>query len=777
MAIVYLAEHNTLKRKFAVKVLSDVLSNQASVRDRFLQEARVLASLDHPGIVRVTDVIETGSRIAIVMDYIEGSTLDHLIGTQVGPIPWRGALKLFQQILDAVKYAHSKGVIHRDLKPANIMVTPAGKTRIMDFGIAKIAGSNVMTRTGARLGSPFYMSPEQVQGLKTIDQRTDVYSLGITLYEMLAGRLPFNDEEDTSEFQIMTKIVNGNIPDPRTFYPHIPEKLVECIIDATESDILKRISSCSVFEQVIRYVQENETDDPIEQYKNETSSSNIMDAAVTDTEFDRFPSDLYRESDEIRPEKTVNTYHANRRTWIRKMPIMFILLLAGAATGTGLYYLFFQKHFQYRAALEMEEGGAYLAALQQLNALGDYSDAEQQGYRITRQLMSDYLETEQYYNLAKLLNTLDSNFVDELFRDLCVTTYKIYSLVQVVNQYGLELNHIGKLSLANFPQGVTVIAGTLQVPPEQRLAPKVIVTRHDTFIGTISGTLHVGFNYHESLSTGVELIIPPDSLIARISEVQSVLSAAYPDLRLTNAAILVEDAIPYETTVDVLGILQNAGYTDIEIQVAPGSVLCNAVSYTVGDQSTSDQGASDTLTSIGFAAYSADGRDDETGHISDLQSAASSGTGLASGQTGQVLIAGAGGGVASSAYTVSSSEMQAVHLAPQVSFSASSSGEAIDLGYRNMSDIRRRINVIKMRVQTAYEDLLRSNPGASGTITITFSITPSGSVTGVSVSCPGALASLQGTVSSAVSSLNFGPAPEQTQDLPVTVSFCLTPPE
>lgn len=758
MAIVYLAEHNTLKKKFAVKVLSDVLSNQASVRERFLQEARVLASLDHPGIVRVTDVIEAGSRIAIVMDYIEGNTLDHLIGTQVGPIPWRGALKLFQQILDAVKYAHSKGVIHRDLKPANIMVTPEGKTLIMDFGIAKITGSNVMTRTGARLGSPFYMSPEQVQGLKTIDQRTDVYSLGITLYEMLAGRLPFNHEEDTSEFQIMTKIVNGNIPDPRTFYPHIPDKLVECITDATESDVHQRISSCSVFEQVIRYVQENETDDLIERYKNETCSNNIMDAAVTDTEFDQNPSDHYRESDEIRSKKTANSYHTNRRTWIRKIPIMFILLFAGAGTGTGLYYLFFQKHFQYRTALEMAEGGAYLAALQQLNALGDYSDAEQQGYRITRQLMSDYFETEQYYNLAKLLSVLDSNFVDELFRDLGVTTYKIYRLVQVVNQYGLELNHIGKLSLANFPQGVTVIAGTLQVPPEQRLKPKVIVTRHDTFIGTISGTLHVGFNYHDSLSTGVELTIPRDSLIARISEVQSVLSEAYPDLRLTNAGILVDETVPYETTVEVLEILINAGYSEVEVQVGPSSIFSNVLSY------------EDML---------------------DFQSAAGAGQGLASAQTEQSLnsCAAIGGGLASRAASgggvqtldtlecVSFTAVQTAHSAAQVSFSASASGEAIDLGYRNMSDIRRRINVIKMRVQTAYESLLQTNPGASGTITINFSITPGGSVTGVSVSCPSSLSSLQGTINTAISSLNFGPASEQTQNLPVSVPFMLTPPD
>lgn len=201
--------------------------------------------------------------------------------------------------------------------------------------------------------------------------------------------------------------------------------------------------------------------------------------------------------------------------------------------------------------------------------------------------------------------------------------------------------------------------------------------------------------------------------------------------------------------------------------------------------------ASDVLSSIGFAAYGTGAAGGGAGFVGDLQSAASSGTGLSSGQTGQALIAGAGGGgsggigglagggggVAATAGTVSASQMQAAHQAAQVTFSASASGEAIDLGYRNMSDIRRKINIIKMRVQTAYESLLRSNPGASGTITIDFSITPGGSVTGVSVGCPGPLASLQGTVTSAVSSLNFGPAPEQTGNLPVTVPFSLVPPQ
>lgn len=197
------------------------------------------------------------------------------------------------------------------------------------------------------------------------------------------------------------------------------------------------------------------------------------------------------------------------------------------------------------------------------------------------------------------------------------------------------------------------------------------------------------------------------------------------------------------------------------------------------------------LQDIGFAAYGTQGVGGGAGFIGDLQAAASSGLGLASGQSGQALIAGAGGGgsggigalvpagggVVGTAETVSQSDIEAVHRAASVSFSATASGEALDLGQRNMTDIRRRINVIKMRIQTAYESLLRTNPAAGGTVQISFNITPSGAVTGVVVNAPGELSSLVPTIQSAVAGLNFGPAEGQTSDLPVSVPFVLVPPE
>ncbi len=197
------------------------------------------------------------------------------------------------------------------------------------------------------------------------------------------------------------------------------------------------------------------------------------------------------------------------------------------------------------------------------------------------------------------------------------------------------------------------------------------------------------------------------------------------------------------------------------------------------------------LQSIGFAAYGTGGTGGSAGIATDLQAAASSGAGLVSGGGGEAVIAGAGsggsggisglvgegGGPSASIEGVSSSEVDAVHRAAEVSFSTHSSSAQIGVQGRTMNDIRRKINTINMRVKRAYEDLLRTNPTAGGTINVSFSITPSGSVTGVSISAGGSLSSLEPSVRAAVQSLNFGPSSEQIEDIPMTVPINLVPPE
>ena len=251
MGMVYLAKHETLHRKAAVKVLMENLSTNPQIRERFIQEAKLMAGLDHQNIVTLYDfTIEP--KLSLIMEFIDGRGLDQMIGQEVGPIPWEKALPLFTQILDGVGYAHSKGIIHRDIKPANILISKEGKVKITDLGIAKIAGQQGMTRTGAQMGTLYYESPEQIQGARDVDHRSDIYSLGMTLFEMLAGRLPFDTTGNTSEFAIMSSVVHRKAHlDPRDYYPHVPEWLVQMVQKATELDPAMRFQSCEDFKQEI----------------------------------------------------------------------------------------------------------------------------------------------------------------------------------------------------------------------------------------------------------------------------------------------------------------------------------------------------------------------------------------------------------------------------------------------------------------------------------------------------------------------------------------------
>ena len=251
MGSVYLARHIHLGSKAAIKILHNQFTADSSIRERFINEARLMSDLRHPAIVEQREFFEENGSLVLVMEYIEGRSLDEMIGSEIGPITWERALPLFMQVLDGMAFAHSRGIVHRDVKPANILVSSEGRVKLTDFGIAKISGQKGLTKTGTKLGTIYYMSPEQIRGSRDVDHRADIYSLGMTLYEMLAGRLPFGEEDTTSEFRIMKTIVDSNIPDPREFYPHIPENIVSVIRNATASDLDSRIQDCDQFRNML----------------------------------------------------------------------------------------------------------------------------------------------------------------------------------------------------------------------------------------------------------------------------------------------------------------------------------------------------------------------------------------------------------------------------------------------------------------------------------------------------------------------------------------------
>lgn len=193
MAIVYKAVQPSLQRHVAIKVLPPQFTFDTIFVQRFQREAVAAGRLKHPNIVTIYDVGEQGGIYYIVMEYLEGVILAELIRQQ-GPLPLQRVAHIAQQVASALDYAHGQGFIHRDIKPGNVIVGPGDHATLTDFGIVKAAEGTTLTRTGMMIGTPQYMSPEQIQG-REIDYRADIYSLGIVCYEMLTGRVPFGGRD------------------------------------------------------------------------------------------------------------------------------------------------------------------------------------------------------------------------------------------------------------------------------------------------------------------------------------------------------------------------------------------------------------------------------------------------------------------------------------------------------------------------------------------------------------------------------------------------------
>ncbi len=241
MGEVYLAEEEDLGRQVAIKLLAPEFTRDPKLVERFKQEARVQASLIHSNIVTLYTFFKEDNNYFMIMEYAEGVTLKELI-SKTGPIPEDRAVKIFNQILDGLEFAHSRSIVHRDIKPANIMISSTDNVKIMDFGIAKILGDMGMTKTGTKMGTIYYMSPEQVRADKEIDQRSDIYSLGVTFYQMLSGQLPY-DTTTLSEFEIMEQIVRKELEDPRKVYPYISENSVKVMFGMLVKDKNQRFQS------------------------------------------------------------------------------------------------------------------------------------------------------------------------------------------------------------------------------------------------------------------------------------------------------------------------------------------------------------------------------------------------------------------------------------------------------------------------------------------------------------------------------------------------------
>jgi serine/threonine-protein kinase len=247
MAVVYKALQPALQRNVALKVLSPMLGADPTFVQRFYDEARRTAQLEHPNIVPIYDVGQAGGSVYIAMRYINGSSLQELLGREC-PLSTDRAIAIAGQVAEALDYAHEHGVIHRDVKPANIMIENGDRVTLTDFGIAKVAGATQFTRAGSIVGTPDYLAPEQARGAE-VDGQADLYSLAVVLYEMLAGRTPFQSDNPLG---VVHAHVSTLPPSPIEFNPSIPETMAAVLLRALQKDPRRRFATCREFIDAMR---------------------------------------------------------------------------------------------------------------------------------------------------------------------------------------------------------------------------------------------------------------------------------------------------------------------------------------------------------------------------------------------------------------------------------------------------------------------------------------------------------------------------------------------
>jgi serine/threonine-protein kinase len=249
MGKVYKVRNVISDRVEAMKVLLPDLGNAPELADRFLREIKVQASLEHPNIAALHTALRVDNQLLMLMELVDGETLEHKL--KAGPLPVNLAVDYIRQVLAALEYAHARGVVHRDIKPANMMLTPTGVVKLMDFGIAKASGDHKLTMTGTTMGSLYYMSPEQIKGAATLDARADLYSVGVSLYELTTGKRPFDGD---SQFAIMSAHLEKVPLPPISLDPSMPQALNDAILMAVVKDPNARFQTATAFRNALGVV-------------------------------------------------------------------------------------------------------------------------------------------------------------------------------------------------------------------------------------------------------------------------------------------------------------------------------------------------------------------------------------------------------------------------------------------------------------------------------------------------------------------------------------------
>jgi serine/threonine protein kinase len=271
MGLVYSALDKRDGSIVAIKELKKTIVADKELQLRFQQEAFALSLLSHPNIVAFNDYFEYNESLYLVMEYVDGKTFDDYIANMTGPIPEDIAKKYMSQILSAFSYAHERGIVHRDIKPQNIIVTTGHIIKIFDFGVAKILFGNSLLHTalGSKIGTVSYMSPEQVRG-DNIDIRSDIYSLGVLLYQLVSGRPPY-DVSLLSEYEIFLNVLQKPLPRIKEYYEYASDHIQKVIDHATNKQKELRYQNCNDFLLEINKIYN----------KKQSSSNRIKRSAIT----------------------------------------------------------------------------------------------------------------------------------------------------------------------------------------------------------------------------------------------------------------------------------------------------------------------------------------------------------------------------------------------------------------------------------------------------------------------------------------------------------------
>ncbi|WP_346867345.1 MULTISPECIES: Stk1 family PASTA domain-containing Ser/Thr kinase [unclassified Clostridium] len=343
MAVVYKAKCRILNRFVAIKILKPEYSNNNEFMEKFRREALATATFSHSNIVNIYDVGSEGNINYIVMELVNGKTLKEYI-RENAPLSMDSTLKISIQIAKALECAHKNKIIHRDIKPHNILINEEGVIKVTDFGIAKATSSDTITHTNKVIGSAHYFSPEQAKG-KIVDNRTDIYSFGIVIYEMITGRVPFDGE---SAVAVALKHIQDTIVPPKVLVPEVPDSLNNLVIKATQKEVIKRYNN--VTDMLIDLMRiENNNKYIVTPSNMDNDYTTVMDA--TQIQNTMYASNLGKklnnkdmdDEEEEEEDEDYEDYDGEKRktsTWKKVLIVggaLLLTILLGVFVGTSIY--------------------------------------------------------------------------------------------------------------------------------------------------------------------------------------------------------------------------------------------------------------------------------------------------------------------------------------------------------------------------------------------------------------------------------------------------------